>query len=177
MSRIGKLPIAIPDGVQVELNNGVVTVKGKGGQLETKITGDVSVKIADGQVKVDPANDSQKSRAMWGLHRTLINNMVVGVTEGFTTRLEIQGVGYRAAVDGNILSMSLGYSHEIKVRIPEGLTVKAEKPTLLVISGADKQQVGQMAARLRSLRAPEPYKGKGVRYEGERIIMKEGKKK
>lgn len=177
MSRIGKLPITIPEGVQVELNDKTVSVKGKNGQLETKITGDVTVAVADGQVKVAPANDSQKSRSMWGLHRTLINNMVVGVTEGFTTRLEIQGVGYRANVDGNILTLALGYSHDIKMAIPEGITIKAEKPTLLAISGADKQQVGEVAAQLRALRKPEPYKGKGVRYEGERIIMKEGKKK
>lgn len=177
MSRIGKLPIAIPQGVQVDLKDHLVTVKGKLGELKTKIHGAVNVTMADGKVSVQPANDTQEARAMWGLSRTLINNMVIGVTEGFATRLEIQGVGYRSAVDGNILTIVLGFSHEIKYAIPQGITIKAEKPTTLLVSGADKQRVGEVAAQLRALRKPEPYKGKGVRYEGERIIMKEGKKK
>lgn len=177
MSRIGKLPIAIPAGVNVEVKDNLVTVKGKNGQLETKVTGEVNVTIDNGEVKVAPANDTQRSRSHWGLHRTLIKNMIHGVTEGFTKRLEIRGVGYRAAVDGRILSLSLGYSHDIKFAIPEGITIVAEKPTLLVISGADAQKVGSVAANLRALRKPEPYKGKGVRYEDERVIIKEGKKK
>ena len=177
MSRIGKLPIAIPAGVQVELKDQVVSVKGKNGLLQTKIHGDVSISIDSGQISVKPANDGKTARSMWGLSRTLINNMVVGVTEGFVERLEIRGVGYRAAVDGRILSLALGFSHDIKYAIPEGINIKAEKPTSLEITGADKQKVGEVAAQLRSLRKPEPYKGKGVRYENERVRMKEGKKK
>lgn len=177
MSRIGKLPITVPSGVQVEIKDRLVTVKGQKGQLEQKIVGEVNVTLNDGEIKVDPANDSKRARSMWGMSRTLINNMITGVTEGFTKRLEIRGVGFRAAVDGKILSLSLGFSHEIKYAIPEGISIVAEKPTLLVISGTDAQKVGQVAAILRSLRKPEPYKGKGVRYEDERVIMKEGKKK
>lgn len=177
MSRIGKLPITVPSGVQVELSPNLITVKGQKGELKQKIVGDVKVTLNDGEIKVVPANDSKRARAMWGMSRTLINNMITGVTEGFTKRLEIRGVGFRASVDGKILSMSLGYSHEIKYAIPAGITIVAEKPTLLVISGSDAQKVGQVAALLRSLRKPEPYKGKGVRYEDEHVIMKEGKKK
>lgn len=177
MSRIGKLPITVPQGVQVEIKDRLVTVKGQKGQLEQKIVGEVTVTLNNGEIKVDPANDSKRARSMWGMSRTLINNMITGVTDGFTKRLEIRGVGFRAAVEGKILSLSLGYSHEIKYAIPEGISIVAEKPTLLVISGADAQKVGQVAALIRSLRKPEPYKGKGVRYEDERVIMKEGKKK
>lgn len=177
MSRIGKLPITVPAGVEVKIEDRLVTVKGKNGQMEQKIVGDVNVSLNDGEIKVVPANDSKRARAMWGMSRTLINNMITGVTEGFTKRLEIRGVGFRASVEGKILSLSLGFSHEIKYAIPEGISIVAEKPTLLVISGNDAQKVGQVAALLRSLRKPEPYKGKGVRYEDERVIMKEGKKK
>jgi large subunit ribosomal protein L6 len=177
MSRIGKLPITVPQGVEVKIEDHLVTVKGQKGQLQQKIVGDVNVTLNNGEIKVDPANDSKRARSMWGMSRTLINNMITGVTEGFTKRLEIRGVGFRAAVDGKILSLSLGFSHEIKYAIPEGISIVAEKPTLLVISGTDAQRVGQVAATLRSLRKPEPYKGKGVRYEDERVIMKEGKKK
>ncbi|MGB1539844.1 MAG: 50S ribosomal protein L6 [Rickettsiales bacterium] len=177
MSRIGKNPIAVPEGVQVTLDGNKVAVQGKNGQLETTITGDVNVTYTDGQITVKPVNDSKRARSMWGLSRSLINNMVVGVTEGFEKRLEIRGVGFRAAVEGKILTLALGYSHDIKFLIPEGIAIKAEKPTLLVISGANKQKVGEVAAQLRALRKPEPYKGKGVRYEDERVIMKEGKKK
>lgn len=177
MSRIGKLPIAVPAGVQVEVKDRTVSVKGKNGQLETKFTNEVAVTFDNGQITVKPANDTQRSRAQWGLHRTLIKNMITGVTEGFTKRLEIRGVGYRAAVDGKILTLALGFSHEIKMAIPAGITIVAEKPTVLVISGADAQKVGSVAANLRALRKPEPYKGKGVRYEDEKVIMKEGKKK
>ncbi len=177
MSRIGKNPIAIPEGVQVSLDNGVVSAKGKNGELQTAISGDVAVTIADGQVTVKPANDSRRARSMWGLSRSLINNMVVGVNEGFTKRLEVKGVGYRLSSDGKIITLSLGYSHDIMYAIPEGITVKVDKQNALEISGSDKQKVGEMAAQLRRLRKPEPYKGKGVRYADERIIMKEGKKK
>lgn len=177
MSRIGKLPIAIPAGVEVALDHLSVSVKGKNGDLVTKITGEVKVSVTDGKVQVVPANNSKRARAMWGLSRTLINNMIVGVTSGFTKRLEIKGVGYRASVEGNILTLALGYSHEIKYVVPAGILIQAEKPTLLVISGADAQKVGEVAAQLRALRKPEPYKGKGVRYEDEYVMMKEGKKK
>lgn len=177
MSRIGKLPITVPNGVQVDLQGRLLTVKGQKGELKQKIVNEVNVSLDNGLIKVAPANDTKRARAMWGMSRTLINNMVTGVTAGFTKRLEIKGVGFRASVDGKILSLSLGFSHEIKYAIPAGITIVAEKPTLLVISGNDAQKVGQVAALLRSLRKPEPYKGKGVMYEGERIIMKEGKKK
>lgn len=177
MSRIGKLPITVPFGVQVDIKDRQVTVKGQKGQLQQVIVGDVNVTLNNGEIKVEPANDTKRARAMWGMSRTLINNMVTGVTEGFSKRLEIRGVGFRASVDGKILSLSLGFSHEIKYAIPQNITIVAEKPTLLVISGTDAQKVGQVAALLRSLRKPEPYKGKGVRYEDERVIMKEGKKK
>lgn len=177
MSRIGKLPIAIPAGVEVALDHLSVSVKGKNGNLVTKITGEVKVSVTDGKVQVVPANNSKRARAMWGLSRTLINNMIVGVTSGFAKRLEIKGVGYRASVEGNILTLALGYSHEIKYVVPAGILIQAEKPTLLVISGADAQKVGEVAAQLRALRKPEPYKGKGVRYEDEYVMMKEGKKK
>lgn len=177
MSRIGKLPIAIPAGVQVDLKGRDISVKGKLGLLKVTLAPEVVVTVDSGKVTVKPANDSQRARAMWGMSRTVINNMVKGVTEGFATRLEIQGVGFRAAVDGKILTLALGFSHEIKYAIPEGITIKAEKPTSLEISGSDRQKVGEVAAQLRALRKPEPYKGKGVRYEGEKINMKEGKKK
>lgn len=177
MSRIGKLPITVPNGVQVNLQGRELTVKGQKGELKQKIVNEIAVSLDNGLIKVAPANDTKRARAMWGMSRTLINNMVTGVTAGFTKRLEIKGVGFRASVEGKILSLSLGFSHEIKYAIPAGITIVAEKPTLLVISGMDAQKVGQVAALLRSLRKPEPYKGKGVMYEGERIIMKEGKKK
>lgn len=177
MSRIGKLPITVPNGVQVNLQGRELTVKGQKGELKQKIVNEIAVSLDNGLIKVAPANDTKRARAMWGMSRTLINNMVTGVTAGFTKRLEIKGVGFRASVEGKILSLSLGFSHEIKYAIPAGITIVAEKPTLLVISGMDVQKVGQVAALLRSLRKPEPYKGKGVMYEGERIIMKEGKKK
>lgn len=177
MSRIGKLPITVPNGVQVDLQGRLLTVKSQKGELKQKIVSEVNVSLDNGLIRVVPANDTKRARAMWGMSRTLINNMVTGVTAGFTKRLEIKGVGFRASVDGKILSLSLGFSHEIKYAIPAGITIVAEKPTLLVISGNDAQKVGQVAALLRSLRKPEPYKGKGVMYEGERIIMKEGKKK
>jgi large subunit ribosomal protein L6 len=177
MSRIGKLPIAVPSTVKVELKDQFITVKGAKSELKMQIPSDVTVKFDAGNVSVAPANDSQKSKAMWGTIRTRINNMVEGVTKGFSDRLEINGVGYRCAVDKGILTIVLGYSHEIKYAIPAGIEMKAEKPTLLQISGADKQLVGQVAAEIRELRKPEPYKGKGVKYEGETIRRKEGKKK
>lgn len=177
MSRVGKLPVAIPSGVTVDIKNDHIAVKGKNGELKTLITGDVKVTIDDGKVVVAPANDSKRARAMWGTVRANLNNVIKGVTEGFTRNLEINGVGYRAAIQGEILSLSLGYSHEIKYMIPKGIKIAVDKQTALSITGNDKQRVGQVAAEIRSLRGPEPYKGKGVKYSDERIRRKEGKKK
>lgn len=176
MSRLGKLPVEIPASVQVELTGNSCTVKKGNVTLSTLITGDVDVTVDDGKVWVKPANDSKRSRAMWGTVRSNILNLMVGVSEGFTKTLEIKGVGYRAAVAGNTLTLALGYSHEIKYIIPQGVEVKVDKQNIIV-SGANKQQVGQVAAELRALRKPEPYKGKGVRYADEYVRMKEGKKK
>jgi len=177
MSRVGKLPVEIPASVTVRLENNEAVVKGAKGELKTFITGDVTVTIDDGKVWVKPANDSKRSRSMWGTTRSNLNNLVKGVSEGFTKNLELVGVGYRCAISGSVLTMSLGFSHEIKYIIPEGIAIKSDKPTALSISGIDRQKVGQVAAEIRALRKPEPYKGKGVRYEGEKIHMKEGKKK
>jgi large subunit ribosomal protein L6 len=177
MSRIGKLAIAVPDKVKVDLKGQEIAVKGPKGELKMVINSDAKLSFTDGKVHVEPANDTQKARAMWGTARALINNMVKGVNEGFSIRIEIVGVGFRAAVDKGMLTMSLGFSHEIKYVIPAGIEIKAEKPTLIVISGADKQRVGQVAAELHRLRRVDPYKGKGVLYEGRKIRRKEGKKK
>lgn len=177
MSRLGKLPVAFPSSVSVNITDTRIVVKGAKGELSTLITGDVNVTVDNGEVWVKPANDSKRARTMWGTVRSNVNNLVKGVTEGFTKRLEINGVGYRAAVQGNVLTILLGFSHEIKYIIPEGVSIVCEKPTLLVVTGADKQKVGQVSAEIRALRKPEPYKGKGVRYEGEYVPMKEGKKK
>ncbi len=177
MSRIGKSPIAVPEGVQVEIKDQQVTTKGKLGELNMTLVSDVAVTFGDGHITVTPANDSKRARAMWGMSRTLLSNMVTGVNEGFTKQLIVKGVGFRIAVEDKYLRLTLGYSHDIIYLIPKGITIKAPKPTELLISGADKQQVGEVAAQLRALRKPEPYKGKGVRYADERIIMKEGKKK
>ncbi len=178
MSRIGKHPIAVPAGVEVTLDHQAVTVKGKLGQLREQLPDEVDVALDDGAVKVSPRDpEDQRSRAMWGLARTLVANMVEGVSNGFTRKLEIAGVGYRASVDGKILNLQLGFSHDIKVAIPPDIEIKAESPTALTISGASKQRVGQLAAEIRGFRPPEPYKGKGVRHAGEHILRKEGKKK
>ncbi len=176
MSRLGKLPVEIPASVQVELSKEACTVKKGNVTLSTLITGDVNVTVDGGKIWVKPANDSKRARTMWGTVRSNINNLVQGVAQGFTKTLEIKGVGYRAAVAGNILSLSLGFSHEIKYVVPQGIEVKVDKQNI-IISGANKQKVGQVAAELRALRKPEPYKGKGVRYVDERVRMKEGKKK
>jgi large subunit ribosomal protein L6 len=177
MSRLGKLPVTVPSDVKVELSGQQIMVSGKLGQLSAQLHRLVDVSFADGAINVKPANDTGEARSLWGMTRTVINNMVQGVSKGFEKRLEIQGVGYRAAVQGDMLTLNLGYSHEIRFAIPEGITIKAEKPTLLVINGFDKERVGQVAAEIRSFRKPEPYKGKGIRYEGEFILLKEGKKK
>lgn len=177
MSRVGKLPVALPDGVQVELGQEEIVIKGKLGELKASLNPLVEVKKEDNQITVAPANDTKSARSMWGTFRSIISNMVQGVSEGYTIRLEINGVGYRSAVDGKFLTMSLGYSHDIKYAIPANIDIKCEKPTLVVISGASKQLVGQVAGELMALRPVEPYKGKGVYIEGSYIRRKEGKKK
>jgi len=177
MSRVGKLPIAVPDKVKVDIKGQEITLKGAKGELKTVINSDAKISFTEGKVIVEPANDTQRARAMWGTARAIINNMVKGVAEGFSIRIEIIGVGFRAAIDKGMLTMSLGFSHEIKYMIPAGIEIKAEKPTLIVISGPDKQLVGQVAAELHRLRRVDPYKGKGVLYEGRKIRRKEGKKK
>ncbi|MGB5948557.1 MAG: 50S ribosomal protein L6 [Parvibaculum sp.] len=177
MSRIGKRPIEVPKGVTVTINGQEVAVRGPKGEMKLTLVDDVAVEQGADGINVTPRNDSQRARGMWGLSRTLVNNLVVGVTQGFTETLEINGVGYRAALQGKNLQLSLGFSHEVLYAIPEGIEVKVAKPTEIAISGIDKQKVGQVAAEIRSYREPEPYKGKGVKYAGEFIFRKEGKKK
>jgi large subunit ribosomal protein L6 len=177
MSRIGKQPVSVPSGVTVSIEGQTVKVKGPKGELQSLLLDLVDVTHDDGEVKVTPRQDSIPARAAWGLSRTLISNMVTGVTTGFTKSLEITGVGFRAAVQGNALQLNLGYSHDVSYPIPEGISITTPKPTSVVVSGIDKQQVGQVAAEIRQWRKPEPYKGKGVRYAGEQIYRKQGKKK
>lgn len=178
MSRVGKAPVSIPQGVTVTVANGEVAVKGAKGELKFATSPEVNVEVKDSNVIVLPRDkEDSRSRAFWGTTRSQINNMVEGVSNGFIKKLEIQGVGYRASADKNYITLALGYSHEIKYAIPTGIEIKCEKPTLIAISGFDKKLVGQVAAEIRALRKPEPYKGKGVRYENEYIRMKEGKKK
>jgi len=177
MSRIGKKPVAIPKSVTASVNGQEVAVKGPKGELKHILVDDVIAKLENGGIEVAPRQDTQNARAMWGMSRTLILNLMIGVTEGFTKKLEITGVGYRAAVQGSNLQLQLGYSHDVTFPIPKGIQVQCPKPTEIVITGIDKQQVGQVAAEIRLFRPPEPYKGKGVRYVGEFILRKEGKKK
>ncbi|MEQ8286918.1 50S ribosomal protein L6 [Thalassospira sp.] len=177
MSRVGKNPVEVPSGVTITLTEEQISAKGKLGELNLSLTSDVIVTQEDNQIWVKPNNDSKRARALWGTTRANIANLVSGVSEGFTKKLEITGVGYRAQVQGAKLVLQLGFSHDVEMEIPTGLNVVAEKPTLIAISGADKQLVGQFAANARGWRGPEPYKGKGVRYEGEYILRKEGKKK
>ena len=177
MSRVGKNPVAVPSGVTVEIANDAIKAKGKLGELSAPIAPEVDVTVADNVISVTPKRDTKRARAMWGTTRALVNNIVTGVAEGFTVNLEINGVGYRAAVEGKDLVLSLGFSHPVRYPIPEGITVKCERPTAIAISGADKRQVGQIAAEIRAYRPPEPFKGKGVKYENETILRKEGKKK
>ena len=174
MSRIGKLPIPVPSGVDVSINGREVTVKGPKGQLQRTFKG-VTFAQADGSVTVTPDSMSRTDRSLWGLGRTLLNNMVVGVSQGFTRELEINGVGYRAAVKGKEVEFNLGYSHPINFPMPDGVTIEVDKQTLVKVSGISKEAVGQTAAKIRSLRPPEPYKGKGVKYVGEYIRRKVGK--
>ncbi len=177
MSRIGKKPIPLPQGVTATVAGREVKVKGPKGELQVTLAEEVSASEVNGQLEVKPRDDSQRARAMWGMSRTLVGNMVHGVSAGFEEKLEISGVGYKAAVQGKTLQLQLGYSHDIDYPIPAGIDIKAEKPTSLTISGIDKQLVGSVAAKIRSYRGPEPYKGKGVRYATETILRKEGKKK
>ena len=177
MSRIGKNDVTIPEGVNFSIEGKVLSVKGKLGELSEVITDAVEVVYKEGKVSVKPYNKDKNSLSQWGLVRSLINNMVIGVDKGFSKNLEVRGVGYRAAVDGDILNLQLGYSHDIKVAIPKEIEVKCPKQTEITITGFSKQQVGQFAAEIRSLRKPEPYKGKGVRYSDEFVRQKEGKKK
>ena len=177
MSRIGKKPIAIPKGVTAKVEGQKVTVKGAKGELNFTVPDDVHVAMENEAIKVDPRSESKRARAMWGMSRSMINNLVVGVTNGFEKKLEINGVGYKAAVAGKNLQLSLGYSHDVVYPIPAGITIVTPKPTEIAISGVDKRQVGQVAAEIRDYRGPEPYKGKGVKYAGEFIFRKEGKKK
>lgn len=177
MSRIGKHPVTVPSGVDLKLAGRVLTAKGKLGELAMTVVDDVVAELEDGQVTVKPANESRQARQMWATTRTLISNMVTGVSEGFQINLEIAGVGYRAAAQGNELVLQLGYSHEVRYPVPEGIKIQTPQPTRIEITGADKQRLGQVAAEIRAFRPPEPYKGKGIRYEHETILRKEGKKK
>ena len=177
MSRIGRNAVAIPSGVTANIEGQTVKVKGPKGTMQVVLADDVSVKMEDGGVKVDPRNETKRARSMWGTSRTLVANLVTGVTKGFEKKLEITGVGFRAALQGKNLQIALGYSHDVNYPIPEGIAITTPKPTEIVITGMDKQKVGQVAAEIRSFRPPEPYKGKGVKYAGEYIFRKEGKKK
>jgi large subunit ribosomal protein L6 len=177
MSRIGKRPITVPKGVTVTLDGQTVTVKGPKGERSWTVAEEVEPKLDGDQLTVELRSDTQRGRAMWGLSRTLVDNMVTGVTTGFERNLELVGVGYRAAMKGNDLSLQLGFSHEVDIKAPAGVTFAVPKQTEIKISGPDKQVVGELAANIRKLRPPEPYKGKGVRYAGEKVRRKEGKKK
>ena len=178
MSRIGKRPVAMPAGVSAEVQGQTLTVKGPKGTLSMQMLDDlVKYEIAEGEIRVTPITDAQRNRAAWGMQRTNVQNLVTGVTEGFSKVLEITGVGYRAAAQGKNLRLQLGYSHDVNYPVPEGIEVKTPDPNTVEISGIDRQQVGQVAAEIRRWRKPEPYKGKGIKYRGEYIFRKEGKKK
>ena len=177
MSRIGKKPVEVPKGVTVAVNGQTVTAKGPKGELKFVVNDLCRVAMKDGKVTVAPAEESKAARAQWGMSRTMISNLMAGVTQPFARKLELVGVGYRAAVKGASLSLALGYSHEIDFPIPAGLKIETPKPTEIIITGIDKQLVGETAAKIRAMRPPEPFKGKGVKYEGEYIFRKEGKKK
>ncbi|MDA0261911.1 MAG: 50S ribosomal protein L6 [Proteobacteria bacterium] len=177
MSRIGMKPIPIPDGVDVDLSGQHLAVSGKNGKLEMVLVNEVSAQVEGGEITVNQRDESKRARTMWGMQRTLVSNLVTGVSEGFKKELEINGVGYRAAVDGRMLTLQLGYSHEVAYPIPEGINIVCERPTAISVSGINRQRVGQVAAEIRSKRPPEPYKGKGIKYADEHIQRKEGKKK
>ena len=177
MSRIGKKPVVLPKGVTASVDGQTVKVKGPKGELSVKLVQEVSAKVDEHGITITPDKNQERADQMWGLSRSLVNNLVTGVTQGFTQKLEILGVGYRAAVQGKVLNLQLGFSHDVPYAIPPGITIVTEKPTAISISGIDKQLVGEVAARIRRIRPPEPYKGKGVRYAGEKVRRKEGKKK
>ncbi len=177
MSRIGKKPVPVPAGVTANISGQTVEVKGPKGVLSFTATDDVTISLGDGALSVTPRGTSKRARQQWGMSRSMIENLVTGVTQGFRKELEIQGVGYRAAMQGNVLKLSLGYSHEVNFDVPKGVTVTTPKQTEIVVEGIDPQLVGQVAANIREWRGPEPYKGKGIRYKGEFIFRKEGKKK
>jgi large subunit ribosomal protein L6 len=176
MSRIGKKPVPVPSGITANVEGQTVKIKGPKGALQVVLHDDVAVKLDGGQIKVDPRFETKRARSQWGTSRTLAN-LIAGVTKGFEQRLEINGVGYRASVQGKNLQIALGYSHDIVYAIPEGITIATPRPIEIVITGSDRQKVGQVAAEIRDYRPPEPYKGKGIKYAGERIFRKEGKKK
>ena len=177
MSRVGKKPVSIPSGVTANVEGQTVKVKGPKGALQLVLHGDVAATMDKGSIKVDPRNETKRARAMWGTSRTLVSNLMTGVTKGFERKLEITGVGYRASLQGKNLQIALGYSHDVIYPVPEGITIVTPKPTEILVSGIDKQKVGQVAAEIRAFRPPEPYKGKGVKYADEYIFRKEGKKK
>jgi large subunit ribosomal protein L6 len=177
MSRIGKKPVPVPQGVTATVDGQTVTAKGPKGELKFVVNDEVLVKFEDGSVSVQPRDDSKDARSKWGMSRTQIVNILTGVKDGFERKLEINGVGYRAALQGKNLQLALGFSHDVVYQTPEGITITVPKPTEIIISGIDKQVVGQVAAEIRKYRGPEPYKGKGVKYAEERIVRKEGKKK
>ena len=177
MSRIGKRAVVVPAGITANVEGQTVKIKGPKGALQVVLHDDISVKLDGGQIKVDPRSETKRARSQWGTSRTLIANLIAGVTKGFEQRLEINGVGYRASVQGKNLQIALGYSHDIVYPIPEGITIATPRPVEIVITGSDRQKVGQVAAEIRDYRPPEPYKGKGIKYAGERIFRKEGKKK
>jgi large subunit ribosomal protein L6 len=177
MSRIGKKPIAIPEGVTVEHSGAGLSVKGPKGLLSMGLVKEVAVEVKDGQITISPNNKTKVARSLWGMQRTMVSNLIEGVTNGYEKKLEIKGVGYRAQMKGNILNLQLGYSHEIDFPVPEGITIQCPDQTNITITGIDKQKVGQVAAKIREYRKPEPYKGKGIKYAGEYVFRKEGKKK
>jgi large subunit ribosomal protein L6 len=177
MSRIGKKSVPVPSGITANVEGQTVKIKGPKGALQVVLHDDILVKLDGGQIKVDPRFETKRARSQWGTSRTLIANLIAGVTKGFEQRLEINGVGYRASVQGKNLQIALGYSHDIVYPIPEGITIATPRPVEIVITGSDRQKVGQVAAEIRDYRPPEPYKGKGIKYAGERIFRKEGKKK
>ncbi|MDG1437335.1 MAG: 50S ribosomal protein L6 [Emcibacteraceae bacterium] len=177
MSRIGKKAVQIPTGVEASLNDNVLTVKGPKGSLNMTFVNEVEAKVEDGAVSVTPRGDGKRARSMWGMQRTMVSNLVDGVTEGFTKTLELNGVGYRAQMQGKNVNLQLGFSHDILYDVMAGVEVKCPNQTTIIVSGIDKQKVGQVAAEIREYRKPEPYKGKGVKYEDEYIFRKEGKKK
>jgi len=177
MSRIGKRPVPLPSGVTATTEGQILSVKGPKGTLTLQMRDEITYDISEGQISVQPANGTKQARAFWGMQRTLVQNLVTGVSDGFTKVLEITGVGYRAAAQGKKLNMKLGFSHDVDIEIPEGLEVKTPDQTTVEISGIDRQKVGQLAAEIRRWRKPEPYKGKGIKYRGEYIFRKEGKKK